>query len=363
MLETDLVISLFLISVTFSAISNAVLRKFSKSYSLLIDQPDKKRKLHSHPTPLIGGLGIFIGILLTYFVVSTLITQDYEPEEYVISYLIFSLICLMVFIIDDLFNISPRIRLILQSSIVGGILLSTNIEITYLPDLISTGQIGLGVISIPFTIFCCVGLMNAFNMIDGLNGLCAALAINALFFIFLDNLSIGPIIIIGAISGFIFYNIGLFGKKRTIFLGDSGSNFLGLTVAVACIFYAENVNENTYGTTSAVTMLWFVALPIWDCMRVIIYRLLGGHGALNPARDHIHHILLQFEYKPEDVLKILILLSFVLSSLGIILENMYRDLPYISFYSFVFCSLVYLFLCNKLISIKNNNAKTKIDIT
>lgn len=353
MIAPNVILSVLIISVTLSAISNAILRKFSKSYSFLIDQPDKSRKFHARPTPLTGGLGIYIGMLISCFVILNLVNQNYDNLIYIVPYLLFSFLCIAVFIIDDLYNISPKLRLIFQSSIVGGLLLATGIKITYLPDLLGFGDIDLGFASIPFTILCCVGLMNAFNMIDGLNGLCSALAINALFFIFMDNLSIGPILIIGAILGFILYNIGLFGKKRTIFLGDSGSNFLGLTVAVACIFYAENVNENTFGTTSAVTMLWFVALPLWDCIRLIVTRLLGGHGALNPARDHIHHILLQFEYKPEDVLKILILLSFVLSSLGIILENMYRDLPYISFYSFVLCSLVYLFLCNKLISIKN----------
>lgn len=363
MISLNIILSVFIISVTLSAISNAVLRKFSKSYSLLIDRPDENRKFHARPTPLIGGLGIYMGVLVAYFVISNLINQSIEHSTYVIPYLLFSFICLSVFIIDDLFHISPKLRLILQSSIVCGLLLVTDIKIIYLPDLLAFGDISLGFASIPFTILCCVGLMNAFNMIDGLNGLCSALAINALTFIFIHNLSLGPVVIIGGISGFILYNIGLFGKKRTIFLGDNGSNFLGLTVAVACIFYTENINENNFGTTSAVTMLWFVALPLWDCIRVIITRLLSGEGALSPSRDHIHHILLRFGYEPQNVVKILIVFSVVLSLLGITFENAFEDSPYLSFYSFVFCSLVYLILCIKLIKIDKDVKKAKLNLT
>lgn len=359
MISTNTILSVFIISVTISAISNAILRKFSKSYSFLIDQPDKHRKFHARPTPLIGGLGIYIGMLVSFFVILNLANQNYDQLIYIMPYLLFSFICIAVFIIDDLFNISPKLRLILQSSIIGGLLLATGIKITYLPDLLGFGDINLGFASVPFTILCCVGLMNAFNMIDGLNGLCSVLAINALFFIFLDNLSIGPILVIGAILGFILYNIGLFGEKRTIFLGDNGSNFIGLTVAVACIYYTGNINTNNFGTTSAVTMLWFVALPLWDCIRVIITRLLAGDGALTPSRDHIHHLLLRFNHEPQNVVKFIIVLSLVLSLLGFTLENVFYDTPYISFYSFVFCSLVYLILCIKLIK-TSNNAKKEI---
>ena len=361
MISTNIIFSVLIISATLSAISNAILRKFSKSYSFLIDQPDKHRKFHARPTPLTGGLGIYMGMLISCFVILNLVNQNYDQLIYIVPYLLFSFICIAVFIIDDLFNISPKLRLILQSSIIGGLLLATGIKITYLPDLLGFGDINLGFASIPFTIICCIGLMNAYNMIDGLNGLCSALAINTLFFIFLDNLSIGPILIIGAVLGFILYNVGLFGKKRTIFLGDNGSNFLGLTVAVACIYYASNINKYNFGTTSAVTMLWFVALPLWDCIRVIITRLLAGKGPLTPSRDHIHHILLRFNYEPQNVVKILIIISLVLSLFGLTLENMFYDTPYVSFYSFVFCSLVYLILCIKLIKI-NNDAKKQTQL-
>ena len=357
MIAPNVILSVLIISVTLSAISNALLRKFSKSYSFLIDQPDKNRKFHARPTPLTGGLGIYIGMLISCFVILNLVNQNYDNLIYIVPYLLFSFLCIAVFIIDDLYNISPKLRLIFQSSIVGGLLLATGIKITYLPDLLGFGDIDLGFASIPFTILCCVGLMNAFNMIDGLNGLCSALAINALFFIFMDNLSIGPILIIGAILGFILYNIGLFGKKRTIFLGDNDSNFLGLTVAVACIYYTGNVNKYNFGTTSAVTMLWFVALPLWDCIRVIITRLLAGGGALTPSRDHIHHILLRFNHEPQNVVKFIIVLSLVLSFFGVTLENMFYDNPYVSFYSFVFCSIVYLILCIKLINISDYDKK------
>ena len=132
------------------------------------------------------------------------------------------------------------------------------------------------------------------NMIDGLNGLCAAIAINALLLVYIDNqYSTGPIIMIGSILGFLLYNVGFFGQKRTIFLGDNGSNFLGLTVAITCVYYADDIcSTNIEGNTSGVTMLWLVAIPLWDCIRVILDRLSTKRLPFRPGRDHFHHILL-----------------------------------------------------------------------
>jgi UDP-GlcNAc:undecaprenyl-phosphate GlcNAc-1-phosphate transferase len=236
-----------------------------------------------------------------------------------------------------------------------GLILATDIYIVLLPDLLYLGAIDLGIFGIPFTVFCCAGIMNAFNMIDGLDGLCSAISLNALLFIFFGNISIELIILIGSISGFIFYNIGFFGKKRRIFLGDSGSNFLGLTVAFSCIYFADNISIITTGNISAVTMLWFVALPLWDCIRVIIFRIINKKPPFEPARDHIHHMLLHQNLTPVGTLSILILSSFLLGLLGSILENYYHNLPFVSFYCFVFCSLLYLVYCLKLeADIKNH---------
>jgi UDP-GlcNAc:undecaprenyl-phosphate GlcNAc-1-phosphate transferase len=349
MLNFQVILSIFLISATFSAIFNAILRKLSKKYYVLIDIPDNKRKLHTHPTPLTGGFAILLGVLLTFFIISNLSDLFiYKNISILLPFLLAGFVCLVTFMIDDIFSISAKLRLFLQSLLVLGLILATDIYIVLLPDLLYLGAIDLGIFGIPFTVFCCAGIMNAFNMIDGLDGLCSAISLNALLFIFFGNISIELIVLIGSISGFILYNIGFFGKKRRIFLGDSGSNFLGLSVAFSCIYFADNISINTTGNISAVTMLWFVAIPLWDCIRVIISRIISKKPTFEPARDHIHHMLLNQNFTPNNTLGIIIIFSFLLGLLGSILENYYRNLPFVSFYCFVFCSLLYLVYCLKL---------------
>ena len=356
MLNFQVILSIFLISATFSAIFNAILRKLSKKYYVLIDIPDNKRKLHSHPTPLTGGFAILLGVLLTFFIISNLSDLFiYKNISILLPFLLAGFVCLVTFMIDDIFAISAKLRLFLQSLLVLGLILATDIYIVLLPDLLYLGAIDLGIFGIPFTVFCCAGIMNAFNMIDGLDGLCSAISLNALLFIFFGNISIELIILIGSISGFILYNIGFFGKKRRIFLGDSGSNFLGLSVAFSCIYFADNISINTTGNISAVTMLWFVAIPLWDCIRVIISRIINKKPTFEPDRDHIHHMLLNRNFTPNNTLGIIIIFSFLLGLVGSILENYYHNLPFVSFYCFVFCSLLYLVYCLKLeADIKNN---------
>ena len=356
MLNFQVILSIFLISATFSAIFNAILRKLSKKYYVLIDIPDNKRKLHSHPIPLTGGFAILLGVLLTFFIISNLSDLFMHKNiSILLPFLLAGFVCLVTFMIDDIFAISAKLRLFLQSLLVLGLILSTDIYIVLLPDLLYLGAIDLGIFGIPFTVFCCAGIMNAFNMIDGLDGLCSAISLNALLFIFFGNISIELIILIGSISGFILYNIGFFGKKRRIFLGDSGSNFLGLSVAFSCIYFADNISINTTGNISAVTMLWFVAIPLWDCIRVIISRIINKKPTFEPDRDHIHHMLLNRNFTPNNTLGIIIIFSFLLGLVGSILENYYHNLPFVSFYCFVFCSLLYLVYCLKLeADIKNN---------
>ena len=356
MLNFQVLFSIFLISATFSAIFNAILRKLAKKYYVLIDIPDNKRKFHSHPTPLTGGFAILFGVLLTFFIISNLSDLFlFKNRSIILPFLLAGFVCLITFMVDDIFSISAKLRLSLQSLLVLGLILATDIYIVMLPDLLYLGGINLGIFGIPFTIFCIAGIMNAFNMVDGLDGLCSAISLNALLFIFLGNMSIELIILIGSVTGFILYNIGFFGKKRRIFLGDSGSNFLGLSIAFSCMYYADNISISSIGNTSAVTMLWFVAIPLWDCIRVIISRIINKRPPFEPDRGHIHHLLLNKNLTPNNTLTIIIISSFILGLLGTILEKYYYNLPFVSFYCFVFCSLLYLVYCLKLeADIKNH---------
>ena len=145
--------------------------------------------------------------------------------------------------------------------------------------------------------------------------------------------------------GFLAYNLGYLGKKRRVFLGDSGSNMLGFAVAFICIEYSQNINHTSY--IYPVTALWVVALPLIDCITVMVSRLLKGIMPFRPGRDHLHHKLLDLGIKPKKILVIFILISTVLALIGYLIEINFRSEEYISFYAFLALSLFYYLLSKR----------------
>ena len=173
--------------------------------------------------------------------------------------------------------------------------------------------------------------MNAFNMIDGLNGICASMALVPISFVaFYGNFSYGLLIPVGAVVGFLAYNLGYLGKKRRVFLGDSGSNMLGFAVAFICIEYSQDINHTSY--INPATALWLVAIPLLDCIVVLLSRILKGIMPFRPGRDHLHHKLLDMGLSPKKILLFFIFLSIFLASLGYYFEHNFHDKEYISFY-------------------------------
>ena len=253
----------------------------------------------------------------------------------------------MIFMIfDDYLTIRPIYRLMFQFCIAGLMIAMSGEYLHQIGDILGIGVIELGVFAIPFTIFCVVGLMNAFNMIDGLNGICASLALIPIMYVtFLGNFSYGLLVPIGSILGFMAYNLGYLGKKRRVFLGDSGSNMLGFSVAFICIEYSQNINHSSY--INPVTALWLVAIPLIDCISVVISRALKGIMPFRPGRDHLHHKLLDLGIKPGRILIIFVTASLLLALIGFTIESSFQNKEYISFFAFLFMSLFYYLLSKK----------------
>jgi UDP-GlcNAc:undecaprenyl-phosphate GlcNAc-1-phosphate transferase len=206
--------------------------------------------------------------------------------------------------------------------------------------LFGFGEIQLGILSIPFTIFCVVGIMNAFNMIDGINGLCAGSAMMALLFIgFYSGLMYDSVLImiIGSIIGFLIFNLRFFGKKRGVFLGDSGSNLIGFWVAWCAIYSSQN----SIYQVETITMLWFVSIPLLDCIGLIFSRLVRGISIASPGRDHIHHKLM-LNYSPEGSLGIILIITLCTGLFGMILENNFE--PWVStLFFFLYASFYFIY--------------------
>ena len=260
-------------------------------------------------------------------------------------------------LVDDFFGLRASLRIIFQAAIVLFMILISEEYITNLGNLYGNGDVNLGAIAIPFTIFCVVGLMNAYNMIDGLNGICASFGLVPLIFLtFFGSVKYGLLIPIGAILGFMAYNLGYLGKKRRVFLGDSGSNYIGFTVAFLCITYSQDSQ-----IINPVTALWLVAIPLLDCLGVIVSRVKKGLMPFTPGRDHLHHKLLDKGYSPKNILYIFILKSIVLCSVGCLLEFFFPNDDYISLGLFILFAILYYAMTKSSID-WNKELKTKIKI-
>ena len=339
-MELNIIIDYLIISIMASLAINSVLRNFAKEKKLLVDIPDRSRKFHKRATPLTGGIGILLAVIISteiYLDMNNL--KGYMPEFSQKLY-VASIPLLLIFLIDDFKNLRPFHRLIIQVTLSLYVILSTDIYLSDLGNLFGFGEIKLGILSIPFTIFCVVGIMNAFNMIDGINGLCSGSAMVALLFIgFYSGLMYDSvlIIIIGSMIGFLIFNLRFFGKKRGVFLGDSGSNLIGFWVAWCAVYSSQN----SIYQVEAITMLWFVSIPLLDCIGLIFSRFIRGISIASPGRDHIHHKLL-INYSTEGTLGIILLISICSGFLGIILENNF-DTWVSTFMFFLFSSFYYIY--------------------
>ena len=319
---------------------NFILRNFAKEKKFLVDIPDRSRKFHTRATPLTGGIGILLAVIISTQIYLDMYNLNGYMPEFSLQLYIASIPLLLLFLVDDFKPLRPLHRLFIQITLSLYVIFSTDIYLKNLGDLFGFGEIQLDMFGIPFTIFCVVGIMNAFNMIDGINGLCAGSAMMALLFIgFYSGLMYDSvlIIIIGSMIGFLIFNLRFFGKKRGVFLGDSGSNLIGFWVAWCAIYSSQN----TIYQVEAISMLWFVAIPLLDCVGLIFSRLTRGISIASPGRDHIHHKLM-LNYSAEGTLGIILLISFFTGLLGIILEKNFE--PWISTLMFLlFASFYYLY--------------------
>ena len=135
-------------------------------------------------------------------------------------------------------------------------------------------------------------------------------------------------------------------KKRRVFLGDSGSNMLGFAVAFICIEYSQNINHTSY--INPVTALWLVAIPLIDCVVVMLSRIFKGIMPFRPGRDHLHHRLLDMGFKTKKNSNNFYNKFHNFIFLGYIIELIYPDKEYISFYAFIIICDFYYFISKKL---------------
>lgn len=300
------------------------------------------RKQHKHPTPLIGGVGMFTGFCFA------LLTLAHSMQAYR-GFLGASALLMFVGILDDMRELSPKARFIgqiLASALMifwGGNVLQS------FGNLIFAGDLRLVYLAIPITIFATVGAINAVNMLDGVDGLLGTVALTQ--FIFLaylatqvsDVISYAMIVlIIAVLLAYLAFNFPFrTNKPADIFMGDAGSMFLGF----ALTWFMISLSQTHRGNVAPVTMLWMFALPLFDTTWLLIKRTLRQSNPLAPGRDHLHHLLQFLGLSDRAICLCLGMMTGFLGLIGIAALNYSIDQS-TQFVSFVGLFLVYCLSVN-----------------
>lgn len=296
-----------------SLLAIIVLRSFAGALGL-VDHPND-RKHHVGSVPLVGGLAIFIGVF-----VGACVWGRFQ----IFGQMLLSTSCVLVVLgaMDDRHDLSVRVRLAVQTVLILTVIASTGVYIHSLGHIFGY-ELALGWFGVPVTIVAVIGLLNAFNMMDGIDGLAGSLTLVSIAAIVLfagtntvqGSLVLMSLLAIAAIP-YLAANLGFMGRK--IFMGDAGSMVVGYLLAWTLIRLSQQPGSHL----SPVNVLWCVALPVLDTLAVMYRRLRQRKSPFKPDRGHIHHILMGAGLNSRASLVALIALAGSIAFLGSVVRSL-----------------------------------------
>ncbi|WP_285656396.1 MraY family glycosyltransferase [Actinomycetospora sp. NBRC 106375] len=297
------------------------------------------RDVHTIPIPRLGGVGIYLGVLAGVFVASQLpvLRRAFDYSNETVAVLVAGGLIVVVGALDDRFGLDALTKLAGQAT-AAGVLVLMGVQWTavYLPWGGTGGSTGSVLLlgqdqGVLITVFLCVLLVNAMNFVDGLDGLAAgigtiAATATAAFALGLLGQQNGDVnayppaliaaVLAGACAGFLPHNF----QPARLFMGDSGSMFIGLTLAAATTTASGRTNYSTTGATGAlalVTPLIVVAavvfVPLLDLLMAVVRRTRAGTSPFAPDKMHLHHRLLEIGHSQRRAVLLIYLWAGVLS--------------------------------------------------
>ena len=297
-----------------SLISTPVVRSLAFRIGA-VDVPKDNRRMHNHPIPRMGGLAIFFGFMLSVLVFLPL-------SEQLRSMLMGAVIIVILGIFDDIYALSAKLKFAVQIAaaliaVLGGnrILFLSN------PNVFSSEPFWeLGWLSYPISILWIVGITNAVNLIDGLDGLaCGVSTISSMTLLVIALIVSEPEVAVlmaalaGACIGFLPYNL----NPAKIFMGDTGSTFLGFILASVSI---QGLFKFHMIISFAVPFL-MLGLPIFDTCFAILRRVAKGQSPMAPDRGHIHHRLIDMGFTQKQAVATLYIISAILGLSAVVLTT------------------------------------------
>lgn len=307
----------------------------------LVDSPGG-RKTHSGDTPLIGGLGIYLGLLAGACINPEMLAH-YQPL------LLISTLLLAIGLIDDFYPLPAIVRLGVQ--VLAAWLMCTvgENQLVSLGRLVGDWEMFLSRYTVVMTIFATVGVINAINMIDGMDGLSGGMVTICLAFLAITAGITGnnpallqlSVTLIACLAAFLLLNFRAAIKKPAlIYLGDSGSMMLGFMLAWVLIESSQGFENRVIPATVA---LWFVAIPLMDTVYLFIARPLSGKSPFEPGTDHLHH-LMALHGMGKDKVVLLLYAAGVLLGMGGLLVFTMPAMERYALFIFLFLFLLYIVL-------------------
>lgn len=293
-----------------------VLMRFAGRWDL-IDHPGH-RKVHDHPTPLVGGLAMFLTLLALQAAAGLVPFQSWS--------LFFALLLVTAIgVADDAHELSHRSKFVAQALGAAVIVSGTSVWVTHMGDLAGLGAIELGKWSILVTVIAFIGVMNAINMIDGLDGLSGSVSLApVLLMAYLAATGNAPgllfelLLLAGAILGFLSLNLRLRGRaKALVFMGDTGGMVIGMLLA----WYSVKFAGQPKSAIQPITAVWLLAVPLLDMGSVMLLRLHQRKSPFHADQQHMHHVLLKAGYPVNQVVAIMAGFSLLFGVVGIAAER------------------------------------------
>ncbi|MES2795475.1 MAG: MraY family glycosyltransferase [Bacteroidota bacterium] len=316
----------------------------------LMDIPGN-RSSHDRKTPTLGGVAIFASILIGYF-----ITQGLWPSKEggaIINLTIVAIVILFFLgVKDDILVLSPAKKMVLQVASSALVIVGSDLRIGNLFGIFGVYEINYW-ISIFLTIFIFIALINAMNLIDGIDGLAGGIGLIAsiifgIWFFLNKNfaLSFLSASLSGALIGFLMFN---FSKTKKIFMGDTGSLILGFMLTIFAIKYI-NLNQEVdeagkalaYGSAPVIAVVVLI-VPIFDTLRVFLVRILNKKSPFEGDRNHLHHILVDLGFSHFKATTLLCFVTLCLAGSFMYFRKIFTNTQ--SLFILIGLFIIYLGIC------------------
>lgn len=315
------------------------LRKPAEHFGL-VDHPNH-RKMHLGSIPTIGGIAMFLALLLLAALF------HYPVLQYYTSLFLGIALLVMIGVMDDLHDWSARRKMLFQVLAVLLMIAIDGNSLSHLGNLFGQGSLELSYWAIPFTIFGVIGLINAINMVDGVDGLAGGLCLSSLLWLLIAASILGAsaeslllVSVIGVVLGFLLLNMRHPWQARaSVFMGDAGSMMLGFILG----WFAVHLSQLHGPALPPIATVWIFAVPLLDSVNVMSRRLLEGKSPFKADRGHLHHLLLDAGFSHAQTGTIMVLSSFLLGGVGMVAWTWHVP-EYVLFYGFFALFVIYSFL-------------------